>query len=49
MERALDLDANERTRIGELGRRYVLDRYSEAHVQQRLIEAVERVVAAAAA
>ena len=45
MERVLDLDAAERARIGDLGRRYVLERYSEAHVQERLIDAVERVVA----
>ena len=45
MERALRLGADERARIGEAGRRYVLERYSEAEVRERLIAAVERVIA----
>lgn len=45
MQRMLALDAPERTRIGEAGRRYVLERYSEAHIAERLIAAVERVAA----
>jgi glycosyltransferase involved in cell wall biosynthesis len=45
MERVLALDAAERTRLGNAGRRYVLDRYSEEHVRERLVDAVERVVA----
>lgn len=44
MERVLALDTSERARIGEAGRRYVLERYSEAHVRERLVDAVERVV-----
>ena len=48
MERVLTLDAGERARIGEAGRRYVLERYSEAEVRERLIAAVERVIAASA-
>jgi glycosyltransferase involved in cell wall biosynthesis len=48
MERVLALDADERTRIGDAGRRYVLDRYSEEHVRERLVEAVERIATAAA-
>ena len=43
MERALALDAAERTRIGEAGRRYVLDRYSEDRIRERLVDAVERI------
>ncbi len=43
MERVLELEATERTRIGEAGRRYVLDRYSEEQVRERLVAAVERV------
>lgn len=49
MARALALDASERTRIGDAGRRYVLDRYSEARVRERLIALVEAVAANAAA
>lgn len=48
MERVLALDAAERTRLGDAGRRYVLDRYSEEHVRERLVEAVERIASAAA-
>jgi glycosyltransferase involved in cell wall biosynthesis len=43
MERALTLDASERARIGDAGRRYVLERYSETTILDRLIAAVERV------
>jgi glycosyltransferase involved in cell wall biosynthesis len=49
MERVLGLDAAERTRLGDAGRRYVLERYSEDHVRARLIEAVDRIVAASEA
>jgi hypothetical protein len=44
----LALDAAERARIGDAGRRYVLDRYSEASIRERLVDAVERVASAAA-
>lgn len=47
MQRVLKLDAAERTRIGEAGRCYVLERYSEAEIRERLIAAVERIAAAA--
>jgi glycosyltransferase involved in cell wall biosynthesis len=47
MERALTLDASERARIGDAGRRYVLDRYSETTIRDRLIAAVERVAVSA--
>ena len=45
MERMLTLEPAERTRMGDAGRRYVLERYSEANVRERLVDAVERVVA----
>jgi glycosyltransferase involved in cell wall biosynthesis len=45
MERALALDASERARMGEAGRRYVLDRYSEESIRARLVDSVERVIA----
>ncbi|HSS71546.1 MAG TPA: glycosyltransferase family 4 protein, partial [Casimicrobiaceae bacterium] len=44
MERVLALDATERARMGDAGRRYVLDRYSEEHVRERLVDAVARVI-----
>ncbi|HVT31744.1 MAG TPA: glycosyltransferase family 4 protein [Rhodanobacteraceae bacterium] len=47
MGRVLTLDAAERTRIGDAGRRYVLERYSEAAIRDRLVAAVERVAAGA--
>lgn len=47
MERALTLDASECARIGDAGRRYVLDRYSETTIRDRLIAAVERVAVSA--
>jgi glycosyltransferase involved in cell wall biosynthesis len=43
MERALTLDASERARIGDSGRRYVLERYSEERIRSRLVDAIERV------
>jgi glycosyltransferase involved in cell wall biosynthesis len=43
MERVLTLDAATRARMGEAGRTYVMDRYSEPRVRDRLIEVVERV------
>jgi glycosyltransferase involved in cell wall biosynthesis len=43
MERVLALDVAERARMGEAGRRYVLDRYSEESIRSRLVDAVERV------
>jgi len=46
MERVLKLDAAERTRLGDAGRRYVLERYSENEVRERLVAAVERIIAA---
>jgi glycosyltransferase involved in cell wall biosynthesis len=49
MEQMLTLGIDERTRLGEAGRRYVLERYSEDHVRERLIAAVERIAAAAEA
>jgi len=49
MERALALDASERAQLGDAGRRYVLDRYSEASIRERLVDAVERVASAAVA
>jgi glycosyltransferase involved in cell wall biosynthesis len=42
MEQALALDADERARMGDRGRRYVLDRYSEESIRARLVDAVER-------
>jgi len=45
MERVLTLGDDERTRMGDAGRRYVLERYSEAHVRERLVDAVNRVAA----
>jgi glycosyltransferase involved in cell wall biosynthesis len=47
MERVLKLDAASRARMGEAGRNYVMDRYSEPRVRDRLIEVVERVADAA--
>ena len=46
MQRVLTLGAAERARMGEAGRRYVLERYSEAHVRERLVDAVNRVAMA---
>jgi len=45
MERALALGTDARARMGEAGRRYVLDRYSEERIRERLVDAVERVAA----
>jgi glycosyltransferase involved in cell wall biosynthesis len=47
MERVLAFDADTRARLGDAGRRYVLERYSEATIRERLHAAVERVVVAA--
>ncbi|HJT97480.1 MAG TPA: glycosyltransferase family 4 protein [Rhodanobacteraceae bacterium] len=44
MERVLTIGADERARIGEAGRRYVLDRYSEPTIRERLVAAVGRVI-----
>jgi len=43
MERVARLDDAERSRIGEAGRHYVMDRYSEPRVRDRLVDLVERV------
>jgi len=48
MQRLCDMDDSERTRIGNAGRTYVLDNYQEAHVRNRLIGLVERVISEAA-
>jgi len=48
MQRLCDMDDSERTRIGNAGRAYVLDNYQEAHVRNRLIGLVERVISEAA-
>lgn len=46
MARVLQLAESERARMGEAGRQYVLDRYSEEHVRERLVDAVERIAEA---
>jgi len=43
MERVARLDDAERSRIGDAGRNYVMDRYSEPRVRDRLVDLVERV------
>jgi glycosyltransferase involved in cell wall biosynthesis len=43
MERVLALGAEERARMGDAGRRYVLERYSEESIRARLVDAVDRV------
>ncbi|MGH8171783.1 MAG: glycosyltransferase family 4 protein [Rhodanobacteraceae bacterium] len=47
MERVLKLDAPSRMRMGDAGRNYVMERYSERNVQDRLVAYVERVAAGA--
>lgn len=47
MERVLTLDAPARERLGEAGRNYVMQRYSEQNVRERLVGYVERVADAA--
>jgi glycosyltransferase involved in cell wall biosynthesis len=46
MARALALDAKARERMGDAGRRYVLERYSEASVREKLVATIERIIAA---
>jgi len=43
MERVLKLDAASRARMGEAGRNYVMDRYSEPRIRDRLVEVVQRI------
>jgi glycosyltransferase involved in cell wall biosynthesis len=43
MERVLALGADERARMGDAGRRYVLGRYSGESIRARLVDAVDRV------
>lgn len=47
LERLCALDDATRARMGAAGRDYVLARYDEAHVRERLVDYVERVVARA--
>lgn len=45
MERVCMLDPSERARLGSAGRAYVLERYGEDRVRERLVACVERIAA----